>query len=221
MKNRRFIAITLLSLIGTMEGQQSELAGTNPAPTAGPQVSDLIWNRDLDAGSALPLHRIQTIEQQNGLFHFELELHNDGQRVLSICERDPEHKFPPQSIVDLSKALNTFLDAVASRGVDFAANTRRIYMTAIPVEVQSRIADQLLATKAWRKHPVAHLNDAIAKSNPYREIDEVLRKHKLRITGCWADEEIGTKKMAVPGNASVKMSVPVMWGETEISLEPE
>ena len=94
-------------------------------------------------------------------------------------------------------------------------------MLALFLKVQSRIAEELLRTKAWRKDPVAHLNDAIAKSNPYREIDEVLRKHRLRIAGCSACEEIGTKKIAVPGNASVKMSIPVTWGETEISLAPE
>ena len=221
MKNRRLIAIALLSLIGITKGQQTEPAATIPAPTAGSEVSDLIWNRDLEVGSALPIHSIQSIEQQNGLFHFELTLNNDGQRVLCIYERDPKYKFPPLSIVDLSKALNTFLDAVASKGVDFAANTRRIYMTVIPFEAQSRIADQLLATKAWWKHPDAHLNDAIAKSNPYREIDEVLGKHKLRIIGCAACEQIGTKKMAVPGNASMKISIPVFWGKTEISLKPD
>ena len=221
MKNRILFAIILLSLIGAIKGQQTAPAATISDASDGPQVSDLIWNRDLEVGSASPLHSIQTIEQQNGLFYFELRLLNDGQRVLCIYERDPEYKFPPVSIVDLSKALNTFLDTVASKGVDFAANTRRIYMTVIPLEVRSRIADQLLATKAWWKHPVAHLNDAIAKSNPYREIDEVLRKHKLRIRGCGAGEEIFTKKMAVPGNESVKLSIPVGWGETEIWLKTE
>ena len=202
-----------------VKGQQTQPAVV-PAPSAEPQVSDLIWNRDLKTGSALPVHTIQTIEQHNGLFDFNLLLLNNGQRVLGIYGRNPGPDLHPRSIVALSKALDTFLNAVTGKGIDLV-NTRSIWMTTIPLEVQKRIADQFLVTKAWWKDPVAHLDDAIAKSNPYREIDEVMRKHKLRISRCCACERTETRKMAVPGNPSVKVNIPVAWGGTSISLESE
>jgi len=70
MKRLGITIITLLLLIGSMKAGGP--AAMIPSSTDANKTPKLIWNRDLQKGSALPIHSVETIQQENAPFSFEL-----------------------------------------------------------------------------------------------------------------------------------------------------
>lgn len=127
------------------------------------------------------------------------------------------------NIVDEAKDLAVFFDAVAAKGID-VSSIRRVLDCVDEVEVKSRVRKEWRVSKAWRSKYVYWadggqvLSEMMSKSDAYRELAEVLRKHKLRLIG-FAPEDVLFDKIADPDNPSKKVVIPGFWGDNDMWCE--